>query len=127
MQTTRSSGKTLVKNTRSATTVADMACEGSCSVAMCDLRVLSQYRSFVIMLRDAEQSGFGGLSPSNKTPIPPNWNVEHCKSGEFGSIFRMSNPPHKRKPLPQNRKAPYWKLSGDGSGADATCPTNALL
>jgi len=34
--------------------------------------------------------------------------MKHYKSVEFLSIFRVSIPPHKHK-------APYWKLSSDGS------------
>jgi len=34
--------------------------------------------------------------------------MKHYKSVKFLSIFRVSSPPH-------NPKAPYWKLSGDGS------------
>jgi len=36
--------------------------------------------------------GFGGLSPPNKAPSIPNWNMKHYKSVEFLSIFRMSSP-----------------------------------
>ena len=55
---------------------------------------------------------FGGLSPPNKAPIPPNWNMRHYESVEFLSIFALTSPPHKRK-------APYWKVSGDGSAPTA--------
>jgi len=34
--------------------------------------------------------------------------MKHCKAVEFLSIFKMSNNLHKRK-------APYWRLSADGS------------
>ena len=36
---------------------------------------------------------FGGLSPPNKAPSPPNWNMKRYKSVEFLSIFRVSSPP----------------------------------
>ena len=45
----------------------------------------------------------------------------------------MSSPPNKRKATPQNCKAPYWKISGDGSGSTiaeessiSSNPTNAF-
>jgi len=59
---------------------------------------------------------FGGLSPPNKAPSPPNWNREQYKSVEFLSIFRMSSHPAQMQSHLQKRKAPlYWTLSGDGS------------
>ena len=36
---------------------------------------------------------FRGLSPPNKAPSPPNWNIKHYKPVEFLSIFRMSSHP----------------------------------
>ena len=50
-----------------------------------------------------------GLGPSNRTPGPPNWNKEHYKPVDFCRFSECQAPLHKRK-------APYWRLSGDGSG-----------
>ena len=61
------------------------------------------------------RGSFGGLSPPNKSPSPPKWNMKHYKSVEFLSIFSMSSHPAQMQSPPQKRKAPYWKLSGDGS------------
>jgi len=60
--------------------------------------------------------GFGGLSSSSKAPHPQNWNMKHHKSVEILPIFKMSRPC-------TNVKAPYWRLSGDGSdtGSVLTC------
>jgi len=41
--------------------------------------------------------------------------MKHYKSVEFLSNFRVSSPPAQTQRPPQKRKAPYWKLSGDGS------------
>ena len=38
-----------------------------------------------------------GLASPNKAPIPPNWNMKHCKSVEVWSTFKMSNPLYKWK------------------------------
>ena len=59
--------------------------------------------------------GFWGFNPPNKALSPPKWNMKHYKQIEILSIFRVSSPPHKPKAPPQKCKAPYWKLSGDGS------------
>jgi len=52
-----------------------------------------------------------GLAPLNKAPSLPNWNVKHNKSVHFLSNMNVKSPMHKRK-------APYSRLSGDGSGWD---------
>jgi len=55
------------------------------------------------------QGSFGGLSPPNKAPSPPNWNMKRYKPVEFLSIFRMSSHPAQTQTLPQKRKAPLLK------------------
>jgi len=37
--------------------------------------------------------GFARLSPTNKTPSPPNLNMKHYKSVGFLSNFKMSSDP----------------------------------
>jgi len=48
---------------------------------------------------------FGGLSPPNKAPRPPNWNLKHYWSVEFLSLFNVKPPLHERKAPPHKRKA----------------------
>jgi len=43
------------------------------------------------------RGAFGGLAPPNNALSPPNWNMEHYKSFEFLSVFRVSSPPHRPK------------------------------
>jgi len=56
--------------------------------------------------------GFSGLSPPNKVPSPPNWNVKHYR-WNFGKFYNVKSPPHKHKALPQNCKAlllkTFWR------------------
>ena len=63
------------------------------------------------------RGGFCGLSPPDKAPSPPNWNMKHYESMEFLSIFSVKPPATNAKPPRRNAKSPYWKLSGGGSGA----------
>ena len=58
---------------------------------------------------------FWGLSPPNKTPSPPTWNMKHCKLVEILLNLNVNPPLHERKAPPHKCKAPYWRLSGDGS------------
>jgi len=51
--------------------------------------------------------GFGGLSPPNKLPGPPNGNMKHYKPLEFFSNFNIKHPWHKPKAPPHEHKAPY--------------------
>jgi len=48
--------------------------------------------------------------------------MKHYKLVEFLSIFRVSSPPAQTLSPPQKRKAPYGKLSGDGSGSRSFPP-----
>jgi len=42
--------------------------------------------------------------------------MNHYKSVEFLSIFRMSSPPAQtQSPPAETQSSPFWKLSGDGS------------
>jgi len=56
---------------------------------------------------------FVGLASPNKTPRPPNWNLEHYKSVEFLSILNIKPPSINAKPPPHKRKAPllttFWR------------------
>jgi len=61
---------------------------------------------------------FGGLSPPNKAPSPPNLNMKHYKSVEILQIFRVSSPPEQTQSPPQKRKKLSGKLSGYGSVCD---------
>jgi len=63
------------------------------------------YSTFVHSLLSRVTTGdFGGLSPPNKTPSPPDWNI----SGVFVNFGNIK--PHRTNAMP-----PYWKLSSDGS------------
>jgi len=53
------------------------------------------------------------LAPQKKFQAPPNWNVKHYKLVEFWLILCQA--PHTNAKPPAEHKAPYWKLSGDGS------------
>jgi len=55
--------------------------------------------------------GFGGLSPPNEAL----W-----ISGILLNVI-MPSPPAQTQSPPQNCKAPYWKLSGDGSDTNPPC------
>ena len=46
-----------------------------------------------------------GLGAPNKASRPPSWNMKHCKSVEFLSVFRMSSPPPRTTAKPHRRKA----------------------
>jgi len=50
-------------------------------------------RSYLTIFSPLATGGFGGLIPQNKTSRPINWNMKHCKSVEFLSIFIMSSDP----------------------------------
>ena len=52
---------------------------------------------------------FGGLSPPNKTPSPPNWNTKHYKSVEILSMFRVSSPPAQTQSTPAEMQRPLLK------------------
>jgi len=54
--------------------------------------------------------GIGGLTPPNKAPSPPKWNMKHYKLAEF--LWNANV-----KPPCTNVKPPYWRLFGDGSDA----------
>jgi len=41
--------------------------------------------------------------------------MKHYKLVEFLSNLNVNPPLHERKAPPHKRKAPYWRLSGDGS------------
>jgi len=53
--------------------------------------------------------GFWGLTPTNKAPRLPNWNMKHYKSVEILPIFRVSSPPAQAQSPQQKRKAPLLK------------------
>jgi len=65
-----------------------------------------------------------GLAPQTKLQVPSDWNTIYQWS--FGQFLECQAPPHKRK-------APYWKLSDDGSAAINTsslcrhCTRTSLL
>jgi len=61
------------------------------------------------------RGAYGDLAPQTKLQDSPNWKMKLYKSVEFWLIFWVSSPVHKPKAPPQKCKAPYWKLSGDGS------------
>jgi len=47
--------------------------------------------------------------PQTKLQVPPNWNMKHYKVVQFLSNLNVKPPVHEQK-------APYWRLSGNGSG-----------
>ena len=63
--------------------------------------------------------GLGGLSPPKQSSEPPQieaWNTIHQWS--FGQFLECQAPPPHTRSLPaEPQSPPYWKLSGDGSGA----------
>jgi len=65
------------------------------------------------------RGGFCGLSPkqSSKPLQIEKWNA--INQWSFCQFLECQAPPHKRKASLQKRKAPYWKLSGDGSVASS--------
>jgi len=63
------------------------------------------------------RGSFGGLSPPNKAPSPPNWDMKHYKSVECFQILECQAIPKKRKAPRRNggiwivslKKIEIWK------------------
>ena len=66
--------------------------------------------------------GVGGLSPPNKAPRPPNWNVKHYNKWSFGWFYNVKAPRTNENPPRRTATPPHQKLSGDASGPPAPIP-----
>ena len=65
--------------------------------------------------QSCRHGGLLGLSPLNKAPSLPNWNMKHYNQLSVCQFLECQVPPHKPWSPRRSAKPFYWKLSGAGS------------